>query len=372
MTPPPTPFRIHPDTHPAVVIGALGTVAGLIVGVFSALGGHAFLNPYLDEIAHQTHSLGAIAVYALAILLYAVLSEAVLRRWLQRSATHRWGPAIGVLLPAIAVGLVHARYGWLQATYGVTIGLAAALCYHLCRRTTVLAAWHSVWDLSALGVVLVWAAYSPGPARNAMVFQHKTANVESGRLVYHPTRGWLDGAHYWETRNQLCKVYGHLSQNTTPAPITLRRVHAAADGGLRTLRVRYTFTPGVPTTAAPWRAAGVALDMAHREEQFQAAAHPLTGLAMSAYSFEDLPSAMAAALDTTRPTEIATLCRPRAEDRIPGTHRDDARWAREGRRLVATLADSLTPTATDPPATHDFWQHMKAQQASWQATDPAE
>ena len=204
-----------------------------------------------------------------------------------------------------------------------------------------------------------------------MVFQHKMANVESGRLVHHPTRGWLDAAHYWETRTQLCRVYRHLSKHDAPGPVTLTRTHASADGALRKLRVRYTFTPGLPASAAPWRAAGVALDIGLREERFQDAAHPLTGLAMSAFSFEDLPSAMAAALDVTAADEIDAACAQRPDDRIPGARADLDRWRREGRQLVGLRRDTVAPDQESPPAVHTLWRRMQAERETWRGETPA-
>lgn len=299
--------------------------------------------PYLDEVARHATSLSSLAVYGVLLVCYAVGVEWVLRCVVQERLVRRSRAMLGA---ALAVGLytmIHARYGWVPGVYGFGVGLVGAWSYWRRRDWRVLALWHVQWDGVAVSAVLLWAALGPGPPRDAVNLAYKATLVEAGRLQHHADHGWVDVAHYYGAQRRLCEVVSRLGREVV-------------EGEQLEVLGRFERLDGVVVVhRSNWRAlgdvsdameAGAALvwEVAVEEESFQERAPWWSGLPLSAWSFEDLPSVSLALDDALSQEDFLGRCegleqvaRSGLKGAVLDSRQGLALWSAEGRGLVGEL-----------------------------------
>ena len=336
----------------------LNAVGGVILMLWMGLsGGASATTPlaggfrgYADELARAATSWSRLGVYTAWLGLYAVGIEVILRRAVQEPLARRWGTVWGVMGSAVVYALAHIHHGAIGALYALTLGWWTGFVYSRMGRLRVMAGWHLQWDALTAVAALWMGLATPGSMRDAMNFAYKSELVRTGRVQYHPVYGWLDAAHYWGTQRRLCETMRAMDEGSE---VMLTSLWAHVDGTVHRVQTRYRLVPG-----GVWEgrarlevAASVVWDAAVSEEASQAEATVMSGMRMSAWSFEDLPTTLLALHDALETPGWSETCAARARPmpdgyRItgamtePGSRSElQARWAREGRELVRRRGD---------------------------------
>jgi hypothetical protein len=357
-----------------VALAALHLGGGALVGALS-LSGEGGAGPYLSEVAAAALSWERLAQYTAQVLVYAAAVEVALRGALQPWLARRWGAAASVWICGALYGAVHARYGWASALYGLSLGCWVGWWRARGAPLWVFPVWHMQWDLLAIAGALGWALWSPGPAREAVQRAHKAEMVEQGRLQHHPRHGWLDAAHYHGALQRICALQGRLGDGE----VTLRAPFARADGALVWVEHRATIRQGFLTEEVVPVAAGIVLEAARLEEEAQARSPWWSGLALSAWSFEDLPSAQAAALEAALSPSLEARCEglPRGAAAlsapIPGVSPPEEarrRWRAEGAAQVGRAVRGWAQEGRSPEE-RGAWDRIQAARRWWSVSAPS-
>lgn len=323
---------------------------------------------YLEEIAGASGSWGRLALYACSLLLYALVVEVALRGGLQGWLQRRLGAWPAVLLTALLYGALHLGHGAANAAYAAALGLWLGWWRWRGVPTHLFVLWHMQWDMLALGLTLAWALLAPGAARSAVLLAYKAEQVQAGRLQLHPAHGWLDAAHYHGTQRRICQLWRRWPQQA-PQLHTERVCFARLDGSPWCPQRSYRLDPLPPQEALP-AAASLSLDAAWREEQAQERAPLWYGLRLSAWSFEDLPSAQAAALELLAAPQPMALClalpSPRDSLRapIPGATVALEAWRQQGPALVEAPQRSW-PLRSLSPRQRESWHSLEHHKKFW-------
>lgn len=344
-----TPSKTTPKLLVELLALHLGGLA--LVGILACLGGTP---SYLGEVATHTISLGAILWYCVYLIAYASLVEASLRL-LQEALCRRGWSLLSLTLPALAYGALHLHYSVTGFFYATLLGAFVAWRASLVRRWWWFVLWHIQWDLMAFAATIVLVLASPGEPRTLFSYHYKASRIEAGALQYRPGWGWFDLKHASPRHFQQVER----AIFTQASSLTLETDFSDSLGQRHSVERQYKVHPHPTDPRLRWGiSAGIALDLAQQSEAAQEQGPIWWGARMSAWQFDDLPSALRACLDLypAAPTPPAMITEKAALL---------ARWNLEGHTLVQTEHRALTlpDSASDQERAALYW--IQAARAYW-------
>jgi len=209
------------------------------------------------------------------------------------------------------------------------------------------------------GILLVafygHALFRPGSARTAIVVVDKTSQVKEGRLVATSRWGLVDQSHISGVEEHIAAAREHLRDPEQRArPLVLEWYCQTLRGAWTVHREYQLINPESFAEADLEDAArAIALQLAFDVEYEQAGAPARTGMRLSAWQFEDLPSALYASIATRDPIDGSAT----------------ALFARDGWDLVShpSHAYALPPSAS--ASERAAYEHVRDAHALWSRTD---
>ena len=203
------------------------------------------------------------------------------------------------------------------------------------------------------------ALVRPGSARTAIVFVDKTTQIKEGRLVATSRWGLVDQSHIEGVEGHIAAARSHLSNPERRAqPLVLDWYCRTLRGGQRTIHREYQLRDPESFAEADIDAAAraVVLQLAYDVEYYQDHAPARTGMGLSAWQFEDLPSALYATIAIRDPL-------------ASGSATDI--FARDGWELVSHQARTYALPASASPAERAAYRQVREAHALWSRTEGA-
>lgn len=167
---------------------------------------------------------------------------------------------------------------------------------------TLLKNWFPKWVVVVFLILIIvvassYALYSA--VKYATLFRYKSSQIKKGVIYFDSKWGWIDQVHYQVCRNRLKLLENQLSSSReNPIIVHLEGQSQTAYGTWFKTQCFYRVSTNLLTSdSIKIVAAVIALDMAVEEEKEQELAPFVTGLSLSAWQFDDIPSALLACLD---------------------------------------------------------------------------
>lgn len=287
------------------------TVAMLDASGFLLLSGMVFvggydgktgLAPYWREVCRHLITPQQILLYACALVVGSFFLEFFLREIVQRKfaqQSRRDLRGLGVVIVALLYGATHAVFNYTGVVYATLLGTITAVAYQRVNNWRILAIWHAQWNLLAVGGTLFLLFFPSLPPRSQLLYQYKYNEIKKGNLRYRPDWGWIDKQHYdYKTLRKINTWLEIPGKRRYPLRVVVVRKNIWGQD-CKTTNIFGLKNPQQKLSRHERQkiSGGILLAIHRKNESAQEVAPFGNGDFLSAWQFDDLPSAMCVILD---------------------------------------------------------------------------